>query len=172
TRKILFICGGTFDQLEEIIARRVGAKGALGFGVQTDENRVTTTSLLHQVAPEDLIKFGMIPELVGRLPVITVVDPLDRDALVRILVEPKNSLVRQFQQMFALDGVSLEFTDEALEAAADLASTRETGARGLRSIIEAALLDVMYEVRSEEHTSELQSRENLVCSLLLGKKNI
>jgi ATP-dependent Clp protease ATP-binding subunit ClpX len=148
TRKILFICGGTFDQLEEIIARRVGAKGALGFGVQTDENRVTTTSLLHQVAPEDLIKFGMIPELVGRLPVITVVDPLDRDALVRILVEPKNSLVRQFQQMFALDGVSLEFTDEALEAAADLASTRETGARGLRSIIEAALLDVMYEVPS------------------------
>jgi len=90
----------------------------------------------------------MIPELVGRLPVITVVDPLDRGALVRILTEPKNSLVRQFQQMFALDGVALEFTDDALQAAADLASARETGARGLRSIIESALLDVMYEIPS------------------------
>ncbi|NLE52426.1 MAG: ATP-dependent Clp protease ATP-binding subunit ClpX [Chloroflexi bacterium] len=148
TRKILFICGGTFDQLEEIIARRVGAKGALGFGAQAAEGSTTPAGLLHKVAPEDLIKFGMIPELVGRLPVITVVDPLDREALVRILTEPKNSLVRQYQQMFALDGVTLEFTDDALNAAADLAGTRETGARGLRSIIEGALLDVMYELPS------------------------
>ncbi|MCC6800872.1 MAG: ATP-dependent Clp protease ATP-binding subunit ClpX [Anaerolineae bacterium] len=148
TRKILFICGGTFDRLEETIARRVGAKGALGFGAQAAEGQATHTGLLHQVAPEDLIKFGMIPEIVGRLPVITVVDPLDRDALVRILTEPKNSLVKQFQQMFALDGVALEFTGDALHAAADLASARETGARGLRSIMEVALLDVMYEIPS------------------------
>ena len=148
TRKILFICGGTFDQLEETIARRVGTKGALGFGAQAAEAGATPTGLLHKVAPEDLIKFGMIPELVGRLPVITVVDPLDRDALVRILTEPKNSLVRQFQQMFELDEVTLEFTDDALNAAADLAAERETGARGLRSIIEGALLDVMYEIPS------------------------
>lgn len=148
TRKILFICGGTFDRLEETIARRVGAKGALGFGAQAAEGQATQTGLLHQVAPEDLIKFGMIPEIVGRLPVITVVDPLDRGALVRILTEPKNSLVKQFQQMFALDGVALEFTGDALHAAADLASARETGARGLRSIMEIALLDVMYEIPS------------------------
>ena len=102
------------------------------------------------IAPEDLAKFGLIPELVGRLPVITVVDPLDRTALVRILTEPKNSLVRQFEQMFRLDGVELVFTQDALEAAADLASERETGARGLRSIVENALLDVMYEMPSHK----------------------
>ncbi len=148
TRKILFICGGTFDKLEETIARRIGVKGALGFGAQANDERVNRSSLLHHVAPEDLIKFGMIPEMVGRLPVITVVDPLDRDALVRILKEPKNSLVKQFQQMFKLDGVDLEFTEDALHAAADLAAERETGARGLRSIMEGALLDVMFEIPS------------------------
>jgi len=150
TMNILFICGGTFDGIEKVIADRVEVRGALGFGARNAKNDASTTALLHRIAPEDLMKFGLIPELVGRLPVITVVDPLDRTALVRILTEPKNSLVRQFEQMFRLDGVELVFTQDALEAAADLASERETGARGLRSIVENALLDVMYEMPSHK----------------------
>lgn len=150
TRNILFICGGTFDGLPEVIAERVGVKGALGFDRAASASTITESDLLHQVAPEDLIKFGMIPELIGRLPVITVVDPLDRAMLVRVLTEPKNALVKQFQQMFALNGVDLVFTDEALYAAADLAAERETGARGLRSILESALLDVMFEMPSHK----------------------
>jgi ATP-dependent Clp protease ATP-binding subunit ClpX len=150
TRNILFICGGTFDGLHEVIAERVGVKGALGFGAAGAAAGVTDSDLLHQVAPEDLMHYGMIPELVGRLPVTTVVDPLDQAALVRVLTEPKNAVVKQFQQMFKLDGVELVFTGDALEAAADLASARETGARGLRSIIEGALLDVMFEMPSHK----------------------
>jgi ATP-dependent Clp protease ATP-binding subunit ClpX len=150
TRNILFICGGTFDGLPEVIAERVGVKGALGFDRAASASTVTEGDLLHQVAPEDLIKYGMIPELVGRLPVITVVDPLDRAMLVRVLTEPKNALVKQFQQMFALNGVDLVFTEDALYAAADLAAERETGARGLRSILESALLDVMFEMPSHK----------------------
>ncbi len=150
TRNILFICGGTFDGLDEIVAERVGVKGSLGFGMADPTRDTSQTGLLHRVSPEDLMKFGLIPELVGRLPVLTVIDPLDREALVRILTEPKNALVRQFQQMFKLDGVDLVFTPDALEAAADLAMARETGARGLRSIIEVALLDVMFELPSHK----------------------
>ncbi len=148
THNILFICGGMFDGLAEIVAQRVGVKGALGFDKAAAATTVTQADLLHQVAPEDLIKFGLIPELVGRLPVITVVDPLDRDALVRILTEPKNALVKQFQAMFKVDGIELTFTADALEKAADMAVERETGARGLRSILEDALRDVMFEVPS------------------------
>lgn len=150
TRNILFICGGTFDGLHEVIANRVGVRGALGFDKAGAITNVTESDLLHRVSPEDLIKFGMIPELVGRLPVVTVVDPLDRDTLVRILTEPKNALTKQFKQMFAIDGVELVFTNEALEVAADLASARETGARGLRSIIEGALMNVMFEIPSHK----------------------
>jgi ATP-dependent Clp protease ATP-binding subunit ClpX len=150
TRGILFICGGTFDNLHEIIAERVGVKGALGFDKAGTLTGVTESALMHQVAPEDMVHYGLLPELVGRLPVITIVDPLDREALVRILTEPKNAVVKQFERMFALDGVELEFTDEALNAAADKASERETGARGLRSTIETALLDVMFEVPSHQ----------------------
>lgn len=146
TRKILFIVGGTFDGLEEIIAERKGVKGTLGFNSSNAAIDKTPAGLLHSVTPDDLMKFGLIPELVGRLPVTTVVDPLDRDALIRILTEPKNAVVRQFQQMFQLDGVELIFTDDALETTADLAHSRETGARGLRSIIESSLLDVMFEI--------------------------
>ena len=150
TRGILFICGGTFDNLHELIAERVGVKGALGFDKAGTLTGVTESALMHQVAPEDMVHYGLLPELVGRLPVITIVDPLDREALVRILTEPKNAVVKQFERMFALDGVELEFTDEALNAAADKASERETGARGLRSTIETALLDVMFEVPSHQ----------------------
>ncbi|MBN1200297.1 MAG: ATP-dependent Clp protease ATP-binding subunit ClpX [Anaerolineae bacterium] len=148
TRNILFVCGGTFDGLDDVVAERVGVKGTLGFGGTGADKETTASTLLHKVAPEDLVKYGMIPELVGRLPVVTVVDPLDRESLVRILTEPKNAVVRQFQQMLKLDGVDLVFTDEALETAADLAFARETGARGLRGIIESSLLDVMFELPS------------------------
>ncbi len=150
TRNILFICGGLFDGLEKMIAERIG-KGAIGFGNTAMSRNLTQGELLHMVQPEDLMKFGLIPELVGRMPVTTVVDPLDRDILVRILTEPKNAIVKQFQQMFKLDGVDLVFTDDALGTAADLASARETGARGLRSIVEVALLDVMFEMPTHKN---------------------
>ena len=146
TQNILFICGGTFAGMEESIAKRIGARGALGF--QVDGNHRTQndrTALLKQVSPEDLMEFGLIPEFVGRLPVLVSVDSLDRDALIRIMVEPKNALVKQYQQLLSLDNVELVFEDTALGAAADLAMKRGTGARGLRSIIESRLLDVMYE---------------------------
>ncbi|MCC7452032.1 MAG: ATP-dependent Clp protease ATP-binding subunit ClpX [Anaerolineae bacterium] len=147
TRNILFICGGTFDGLEEIVAKRIGVKGTMGFGM-SGKRDTSKTELLRQITPEDLVEFGMIPEIVGRLPVSVNVDPLDKAALMRILVEPKNALVKQFQRLLALDNVELVFTDDALSYAADLALKRETGARGLRTIIENSLLDVMYEVPS------------------------
>ena len=147
TRNILFICGGTFDGLDEMIAKRVGMKGTLGFNAP-NRREAPKGDLLRQVTPEDLMAYGMIPEIVGRLPVVVNVDPLDKAALMRILVEPKNALVKQFQRLLALDSVELVFSDEALSTAADMALRRETGARGLRTIIENTLLDVMYEVPS------------------------
>ena len=151
TTDVLFICGGTFDGLAELVAERVGRRGRVGFP-GTDEEREARnyddTELLQLVEPEDLMKYGMIPELVGRLPVIASVDPLDVDALRAILTEPRNALVRQYRKLFEMDNVELVFTDEALQAAAEQAIHRETGARGLRSIIETALLDVMYEIPS------------------------
>lgn len=149
TKNILFICGGTFAGIEEIIAKRIGAKGTIGFqGV--GERRVRNTELLHHLSTEDLIEYGMIPEFVGRLPVVTTVDPLDKDALVCILTQPKNALVRQYRAMFAMDGVDLIFTDDALNEAAAMAIGHATGARGLRSIIEGCLMDVMFEIPSRE----------------------
>jgi len=148
TKNILFIVGGMFSGIEEIVARRVGVKGSLGFDTGGGRQRYSQAALLHLVQPEDLVQFGMIPEFVGRIPVSVAVDPLDHDALVDILTKPKNALVRQYQAMFALDNVELIFTDDALSAAADKAMARETGARGLRSIIEQSLMDVMFEVPS------------------------
>jgi ATP-dependent Clp protease ATP-binding subunit ClpX len=149
TSNILFICGGTFAGIEDNIAKRVGGRGTLGFQVHNAEepmvNTKDKTDLLRHVSPEDLIGFGLIPEFVGRLPVLVSVDPLDVAALVRILVEPKNALVKQYQQLLALDGLELVFEESALAAAAEIAMKRGTGARGLRSIIESRLLDVMFE---------------------------
>lgn len=145
TRNILFICGGTFEGIDNVVARRIGVKGSLGFG-ESGRSERDKGALLRRVSPEDLISHGLIPELVGRLPIVVGVDPLDRDALVRILVEPKNSLTRQYKHLLSLDNVDLEFEESALGAAADLAMARGTGARGLRSIIEKTLLDVMFEV--------------------------
>jgi ATP-dependent Clp protease ATP-binding subunit ClpX len=150
TTNVLFICGGAFAGLEKIVESRVGNSG-MGFGavlrVKTDR---TTADAFSEVMPEDLLKFGMIPEFVGRLPVITSVHNLDREALIRILTEPRNALVRQYRRLFELDGVDLEFTDDALEAIADQAILRGTGARGLRAILEEVLLSVMYEVPSRK----------------------
>jgi ATP-dependent Clp protease ATP-binding subunit ClpX len=150
TTNVLFICGGAFAGLEKIIEHRIGRSG-MGFGavlrVKTDR---TTADPFADVMPEDLLKFGMIPEFVGRLPVITSVHNLDREALIRILTEPRNALVRQYRRLFELDGVDLEFTDDALEAVADQAILRGTGARGLRAILEEVLMSVMYEVPSRK----------------------
>jgi len=150
TTNVLFICGGAFAGLEKIIEHRVGRSG-MGFGavlrVKTDK---VTSDPFADVMPEDLLKFGMIPEFVGRLPVITSVHNLDREALIQILTEPRNALVRQYRRLFELDGVDLEFTDDALEAVADQAILRGTGARGLRAILEEVLLSVMYEVPSRK----------------------
>lgn len=148
TSNILFICGGTFDGIDDVIAKRVGVKGSLGFATAGKKNNTSKAELLRQITPEDLMAFGMIPEIVGRLPVAVNVDPLDKPALMRILVEPKNALIKQFQRLLGLDGVELVFTEDALSTAADMALKRETGARGLRTIIENSLLDVMYEVPS------------------------
>ena len=148
TTNVLFICGGAFAGLERIIEQRVGKKG-LGFGAHLRSvSEVTTDDVFAQVMPEDMIKFGLIPEFIGRLPVFTSVRSLDRDALVRILTEPRNALVRQYQRLFELDNVELEFEPTALEAIADQAILRGTGARGLRAIMEEVLLSPMYEVPS------------------------
>ncbi|MDI3340821.1 MAG: ATP-dependent Clp protease ATP-binding subunit ClpX [Sphaerobacter sp.] len=148
TRNILFICGGAFEGLEDIVRRRLGREATLGFGgtarTQTQEN------VLHHVQQEDLLKYGLIPEFVGRLPIVVALDHLTREELARILVEPKNAVVKQYQKMLKLDDVELVFTQDALEAAADHAMRRGTGARGLRTTIEEVLIDVMYEIPSLE----------------------
>jgi ATP-dependent Clp protease ATP-binding subunit ClpX len=148
TTNILFICGGAFAGIERIIESRIGQKG-IGFGAdirRADEKDLG--AILAQVLPEDLLKFGLIPEFIGRLPVIGAVHSLDREALVRILMEPKNALAKQFQKFFQFDNVELEFTEDALGAIADQALLRGTGARGLRAILEEVLLNVMYELPS------------------------
>ena len=151
TKNILFICGGAFAGLEDIVGQRVGAKGRVGFQTSGDAPRTreaqTAQNLQHVIA-DDLLKFGMIPEFVGRLPVTVSVEPLDEDALVAVLTEPRNAVVKQFARLFDLDHVELSFTPEALRAAAREALKLKTGARGLRTIIERVLLDVMYEIPS------------------------
>ncbi len=149
TTNILFICGGAFGGLEKVIQNRSDHSG-MGFGaaVRSMSDRQVLNELLHDVEPEDLIKYGLIPEFVGRLPVVAVLDELDTSALVKILVEPKNALIKQYQKLLAMEGVELEFRDHALAAIAKRALERRTGARGLRSIIEHALLDIMFDLPS------------------------
>ena len=150
TTNILFICGGSFDGIEPIIEKRI-ASSALGFGgTVLSQKSKEGTELLKKVTPHDLVKFGIIPEMVGRLPVITTLENLDKAALVRVLTEPKNSLVKQYQKLFSLDGVNLQFTDGALSAIAQKAIDRKTGARGLRSIMEETLEKLMFELPSDE----------------------
>jgi ATP-dependent Clp protease ATP-binding subunit ClpX len=153
TTNVLFIVAGAFAGLEQIISQRVGKKG-IGFGA-TLHSKVDEKTLFADVLPEDLHKFGLIPEFIGRLPVVTTVLPLDRVALMEILTEPKNALVKQYQRMFELDGVDLEFDEGALQAIADLAVLRQTGARGLRAILEEVLGPVMFEVPSSNEVARV-----------------
>src|SRR6059036_735809 len=156
TSNILFICGGAFAGLEKIIRQRT-AKTGIGFGaeVASPDDRKNITLLLHNTEPEDLIKFGLIPEFVGRLPVAATLDELDEAALIQILVEPKNALIKQYQKMFRMEGVELEVREPALRAIASRALARKTGARGLRSILEQVLLDVMYDLPSQGNLSRV-----------------
>ena len=149
TKNILFICGGAFDGLEKYIQRRTDTS-ALGFGSKLkDTSEESRQNLIRRVEPQDLVKFGLIPELIGRLPVVTTLDNLDEDALVRVMKEPKNSLVKQYQALMQMDNVDLEFTDEALHAMAKKAIERKSGARGLRSVFENVLIPVMYTIPSD-----------------------
>ena len=149
TSKILFICGGAFDGIQKAIESRV-AKSALGFGAPIpDKTMLEEDALLSQITPQDLVKFGLIPELVGRLPVISTLTALDKDSLIRILTEPKNSLVKQYKKLFELEGVTLDFEKEALEAIAEQAIERKTGARGLRAIMEEVLDGLMFDSPSD-----------------------
>lgn len=149
TRNILFICGGTFEGIDRVIGKRIGTDSKIGF-VGGARKQFSKGELLRQVQPEDLMAYGLIPELIGRLPVVVNVDPLDLADLMRILTEPKNAITKQYQSLLALDKVELVFTEDALRAAAEIAIKRETGARGLRAIMESALTDVMFEVPSNK----------------------
>ena len=148
TTNILFICGGAFDGLDKIIQRRMNTK-VMGFNSQVAKTE-EDNKVLQEVQPEDLLKFGLIPELIGRLPVVVSLDPLSKEALIKILTEPKNALVKQYETLFKMDGVELEMTDKALERIAEKAAERKTGARGLRSITEKLMTDIMYEIPSNK----------------------
>ncbi len=162
TTNILFICGGAFSGLETIINQRVGAK-TMGFGAEPMLNiDQQIGEVLCQVEPGDLLKYGLIPEFIGRLPIVSTLDELDEDALVRILCEPKNALVKQYQKLFDMENVNLKFTDGALVAVAKEALKRKTGARGLRSILENAMLDVMYDIPSQDRVREVLINEDVI----------
>ena len=154
TTNILFICGGAFDGLEKIIETRLDRK-SIGFNTEVaSKNTLEIGELLRQVTPQDLVKFGLIPEFIGRVPISVSLEGLDKEALVRILKEPKNALIKQYRKLFGYDGVGLSFEDEAVEAIAELAVERKTGARGLRSIMENVMMDVMYEIPSDDTIRE------------------
>ena len=163
TTNILFICGGAFGGLERIIRNR-SEKGGIGFGatVSSKDDRKAIGALLKDAEPEDLIKFGLIPEFVGRLPVVATLEELDEHALIRILIEPKNALTRQFHKLFAMEGVELEFREAALKAIAKKALARKTGARGLRSIIEHSLLEIMFDLPSMKNVSKVVVDEGAI----------
>ena len=149
TRNILFICGGAFDGIERKIAQRLNTR-VVGFNSVQNQRQIDKNDLMQYILPQDLKSFGLIPEIIGRLPVLTYLKPLDREALRRILVEPKNSIVRQYEKLFAMDGIQLTFTDEALEYVVDKAIEYKLGARGLRSIVEAMMMDAMFEMPSRK----------------------
>ncbi|HYI25896.1 MAG TPA: ATP-dependent Clp protease ATP-binding subunit ClpX [Thermomicrobiales bacterium] len=159
TRNILFICGGAFEGLEEIVAKRVGKQSLMGFGAESEEK---VDNALRQLSHDDLLKYGLIPEFVGRLPISVALDHLTRSDLMKILTEPRNAVVRQYQKFFALDDVELVFTDDALEATARNAEERKTGARGLRTTIEQVLLEVMYEIPSLDNVRKCVVDANVI----------
>jgi ATP-dependent Clp protease ATP-binding subunit ClpX len=162
TSNILFVCGGTFNGLDGIIKRRLGSK-MMGFGAKiVQEKEESIGEILKSVQPEDLIKFGLIPEFLGRLPVVATLDELSTNTLIRILTEPKNALVKQYQKLFEMEGVNLRLTDSALTAIADEAVKRKSGARGLRAILESCMLDIMYEIPSIDNVKECVIGEDVV----------
>ncbi|MEF3168647.1 MAG: ATP-dependent Clp protease ATP-binding subunit ClpX [Deltaproteobacteria bacterium] len=162
TTNILFICGGAFVGLDAIVRSRLG-KSSIGFGAEVQGARdLSLGELFQAIQPEDLIKYGLIPEFVGRVPVVAALEELDEEALVRILLEPKNALIKQYQKLFAMDGIDLHFTDGAIKAIAHEAIKRKTGARGLRSILEQAMLDVMYELPSWNGVKECVVSEEVI----------
>jgi ATP-dependent Clp protease ATP-binding subunit ClpX len=167
TSNILFIVGGTFVGLEDIISRRIG-RNTIGFGATTDFREQSLGELLNQVTADDLIEFGLIPEFIGRLPVLAPLDPLDEEALIRILTEPKNALVRQYQKLFEMEGAELDFETDALREIARLARSRDTGARGLRAIVEEIMLDVMYELPELER----KGRHVVTSDVIRGKRSM
>ena len=165
TTNILFICGGAFAGLDKIIERRLD-KSSIGFNTEiAEKSEIVEDELLKEVMPEDLVKFGLIPEFIGRVPVTVTLDYLDEKALEKILTEPKNALVKQYKKLFELDGVKLTFTDEAINAIAKLTVKRKTGARGLRAIIENVIMDIMYETPSDESIKECIINEDVVNGL-------
>ena len=162
TSNILFICGGAFDGLEKIIETRLDRK-SIGFNTEVaSKNNMEIGELLRQVTPQDLVKFGLIPEFIGRVPINVALEGLDKEALVRILKEPKNALIKQYRKLFSYDGVKLSFEDDAVEAIAGLAVERKTGARGLRSIMENIMMDVMYQIPSDDTIRECRITKEAV----------
>ncbi|QDH70553.1 ATP-dependent Clp protease ATP-binding subunit ClpX [Marilutibacter alkalisoli] len=164
TRNILFVVGGAFAGLDKIIQQRSTEAGGIGFGakVKSSERKIEIGKILAEVEPEDLIKFGLIPEFVGRLPVVATLEELDEAALVQILTEPKNAITKQFRKLFEMEGVELEFRPDALTAIARKALKRKTGARGLRTIVESVLLDTMYDLPSQENVSKVVVDESVI----------
>ena len=171
TSNILFICGGAFDGLEKIIEGRIGQK-SIGFNAEVHaKDEYNVGEVLKHVLPQDFVKFGLIPEFIGRVPVTVTLDMLDKDAMIRILCEPKNALVKQYKKLFELDGVSLEFDKDALEAIVDKALERKTGARGLRAIMEAVTLDLMYHIPSDESITKCEiTKEDVEKNLAIEEK--
>jgi len=162
TTNILFICGGTFDGVQDVISKRLGRR-SIGFGQgESDSAELSLGETLAQVTSDDLVEYGLIPELVGRLPVVTALRPLDEGALVRVLQEPKNALTKQYEHLFAMEEADLKFTDQALRAIAQRAAERETGARGLRSIIESVMLDIMFELPDQPRGSRYVITDDVV----------
>jgi ATP-dependent Clp protease ATP-binding subunit ClpX len=162
TKNILFICGGAFEGLEKVIEQRTGRK-VLGFGrEQSSGTREERSKMLRHVAPEDMIKFGLIPELVGRLPIVGVLDPLDETALVEILMRPKNALTKQYKKLFQMEDVELVFDDSAIRAIARIACLRETGARGLRAVMEETMLHLMYDIPSRTDVRKVVISEDTI----------
>lgn len=164
TSRILFICGGAFSGLDKVVDQRVSKGSSIGFGadVRSKKQKSTLSDLFSKVEPEDLVKYGLIPEFIGRLPVTAILTELDEDALVQILREPKNALTKQYAALLELDGVELEFRDDALTAIAKKAMERKTGARGLRSIVEVVLLDTMYDLPSNKDVSKVVVDESVI----------
>lgn len=171
TQNILFICGGAFDGLEKIIKRRIG-KTSIGFESDMKSKSELNENVFRHVIPKDLVRFGMVPEFVGRLPIITVLDELDEDSLIKIMTEPRNALIKQYKKLFSYDNLTLEIEDEALSKIAQKAIAQKTGARGLRSILEGILMDTMFNVPSDENIAKVVITAESVDSLKPELMNI